>query len=67
MDGQPIAARPLGHAGLGALGTSLPDARALEIRLDAALGIVAETTEARAAADAAEAAGPNGTMRATRP
>ncbi|MEA3042319.1 MAG: hypothetical protein QOJ53_201 [Sphingomonadales bacterium] len=67
MDGQPIAARPLGHAGLGTLSTGFPGARALEIRLDAALSILAETAAERAAVHAPEQPGPSGTMRATRP
>jgi len=67
MDGLAIAAGPLGRAGLGALGANFPGGRALPIRLDAALGIVAEPAAQRVAADAAEPAGPIVTMRATRP
>lgn len=67
MDGQPIAARPLGHAGLGTLSTGFPGARAIDIRLDAALSILAEPAELRAVGHEAEPAGPIETMRATRP
>jgi hypothetical protein len=67
MDGSAIAARPLGDAGLGALNTGLAGVRALEIRLDAALAILAEAAAERIAGDAAAAADPIGTMRATRP
>lgn len=67
MDGQPIAARPLAAAGLGALGSGFPGVRALEIRLDAALSIVAEAAAERAAGDPPAPVGPAATMRATRP
>jgi hypothetical protein len=67
MDGSAIAARPLGHAGLGALSTGFPGARPLPIRLDAALGIFAEAAAERPAGQAAAPVDPAGTMRATRP
>lgn len=67
MDGLAIAARPLGHGGLGSLAAGFPGARPLPIRIDAALGISAEAAEARAAGQEPEPAAPIETMRATRP
>ncbi len=67
MDGLAIAARPLGHGGLGSLATNFPGARPLPIRIDAVLGIFAEGAEARATGHKPEPAEPIETMRATRP
>ena len=67
MDGLAIAARPLGHGGLGSLTAGFPGARPLPIRIDAALGILAEPAEAQPAGQKAEPAAPNETIRATRP
>jgi hypothetical protein len=67
MDGLAIAAGPLGHGGLGSLAAGCPGTRPLPIRIDAALGIVAEGAEARAAGHKPEPAEPTETMRATRP
>ena len=67
MDGLAIAAGPLGHGGLGSLATNFPGARPLPIRIDAALGILAEAAEARAAGHKPEPAEPIAQMRAMRP
>jgi len=67
MDGLAIAAGPLGHCGLGSLTAGFPGAQPLPIRIDAVLGILAETAEAQAAADGPEPAEPIETMRVTRP
>jgi hypothetical protein len=52
MNGLAIAAAPLAAAGLGTLTTGFPGARPETIRLDAALKIVADAAEERAAAEA---------------
>jgi hypothetical protein len=39
MDGQPLAARPIGDAGLGTLAAAFPAARPDAIRIDAVLAV----------------------------
>jgi hypothetical protein len=67
MDGWAIAAAPLAHGGLGSLATGFPGAQPLQIRIDAALAIVGDGSEARAVRDKPESAAPIGAMRARRP
>jgi hypothetical protein len=67
MNGLAIAALPLGHAGLGALSTGFPGAPALTIRIDAALGILAEAAVEQAGIQKPEPVGSIETMRARRP
>jgi 2C-methyl-D-erythritol 2,4-cyclodiphosphate synthase len=52
MNGLAIAAAPLGAAGLGTLTEHFPGARPEAIRIDAALAIMAEAAEVRAAGEA---------------
>jgi hypothetical protein len=67
MNGLAIAARPLGHAGLGVLAAGFPGAHPTEIRIDPVLAILAEAVEERATGPEAVPASPTETMRATRP
>jgi len=67
MNGLAIAARPLGHAGLGVLAAGFPGARPMEIRIDPVLAILAESVEERAMGPEPSPASPEETMRATRP
>jgi hypothetical protein len=67
MDGQAIAARPLGWGGLGALADRFPARPAERIRIDAALAILADEDVARATADGPASAMRDEFNRATRP
>lgn len=67
MDGQAIAARPLGWGGLGALADRFPARPPERIRLDAALAILADEETTRIAAEDVARALPDEFNRATRP
>lgn len=67
MDGGAIAASPLGRAGLGALAERFPPALPEQIRLDAALAILADEPGPRPGADGVAAVSRDQLNRATRP